>query len=173
MTFWTKSRVHKLEMAAFLTLVVGLSWWLVQYQRTSSPLGRASLGKFSTLTDSLQKNGVESYLRDKETLKEMILDKLKSGDDDEDESAVQATQIAVYLFPEILPDEDFEKQAGMELWAPLQRVIESNPRTRESRQAFEEMRANIWNYENPSRDVPQLSPVAMQVIRIYDVMSTR
>ena len=54
---------------------------------------------------------------------------------------------------------------------PLEESIERAPRTPESRLWFEELRADIWNYENPERSAPRITPYAQQAIRIFDVMT--
>lgn len=124
---------------------------------------------FTTLQEVYQKEGIKRFLAEKERLKRNLAPKL-SGSPFRDEHK-EASNIALYLFPEILPDEDFEKEIAMEDWGTFQKEIEKSPGSPESRKSFEEMRANIWNYENPSSRFPVLSPQAKQVIQIYQGLS--
>ncbi|MCB0418659.1 MAG: hypothetical protein KDD39_13500, partial [Bdellovibrionales bacterium] len=89
------------------------------------------------------------------------------------EARMIATNISVYLFPDLLPSENFERTVAEDQWLPLQRAIEKAPGTYESRLKFEEMKANIWNYESPDKRAPKLTETAETVLHIYDLMSTQ
>lgn len=125
---------------------------------------------FFSLRDVYRQEGLQRYLEEKKVLKAQIQKALKNPSGDEEE--VFASNVAVYLFPEVLPEWNFEKSVAMEQWATLQEAIEKAPRTQESRLWFEEMRANIWNYENPDRKVPNISHFAKETLRIYDDLSS-
>lgn len=124
---------------------------------------------FDSLKDTYLNGGITEYLDKKEKLKQQVASTL-SKDSNSDE-AVEAANIAVFLFPDVLPDNNFERQDAVELWLPSTQKIEAAPNTLESREQFEELKANIWNYENPDKQNPQLSAQAQEVIRIYDEIS--
>lgn len=123
----------------------------------------------TSLQSVYKQEGIERFIEEKQRLRKSLASSL-AGSPHTDEH-VEASNIALYLFPDILPSGDFERELGMEDWAPLQSAIEQAPGTADSRQAFEEMRANIWNYESPSRTAPNLSSEAKQVLQIYQSLS--
>jgi hypothetical protein len=129
----------------------------------------APLRSFSTLHETYRKLGMERYLQEKQNLKVSVQRLL--GEPAGSNEARAAMNIAVYLFPDLLADEVFERDQAKDLWQRQEEAIEHAPRTPESRLWFEEMRANIWNYENPDRSSPRISEYAEQAIRVFDVMS--
>ena len=162
---------HRRTTAAAIALMLIILGSIVYYRQSATTASnQGSIKDFTRLDEIFETEGMAKFISSKQALREQLRSRLRATDEN-DEAMMQANQIAVYLFPEILPETDFEKTAALELWAPYQNAIEAAPKTLDSRQKFEEMRANIWNYENPSKKVPVLSPVAMQVIKIYDVMS--
>lgn len=124
---------------------------------------------FFKLFTIFQQEGYQRFTEEKRTLKAQVERTLKSPPSEEEEQL--ASNIALYLFPDALPDTNFEKQVAMEQWAPLEAAIEKAPRTKESRLWFDEMRANIWNYENPKLGYSTISPYAKEVLRIYNELS--
>ncbi len=159
-----KKTIRKVLVAFFV--VAGI----LVYQSVNRPLDPGqSLDTFAVLHDILRKEGVSRFLAEKEELKKTV--KMELGESAPGAKFAEAQSIAVYLFPDLLPDEDFEKPVALELWHPLQKAIEAEPGTAKSRTLFNEMRANIWNYESPDRSTPRLSDQARQVIRIYENLS--
>jgi len=143
------------------------SLFLISTRRV--PEMKQSIAKFNSLHEVYRQEGMKKFLEAKKSLKEDISQVLSSSADKDAHN--QATNIAVYLFPDILAGDDFEKSAALEDWAPLESKIERAPRTAQSRADFEELRANIWNYESPERAQPNLSVTAKEVIRIYEQLS--
>ncbi len=133
------------------------------------PMRPVSLASFSQLDFIYRTEGMARFLEEKEALKFRIQQSLKSKNQEE---ADRASNIAVFLFPDVLPRDHMEKDVGLEQWGPLQKQIEGAPKAQEARKSFEDMRANIWNYESPDRNFPELSSAAKQVIRIYDQLSS-
>ena len=141
----------------------------IYYATTRRPvIGVGNLSDISKLEEVFSGQGMVRFQQEKERLRQAVFWELKRP---ETESGIEAEQLAVYLFPDALPRDHFEREVALMLWEPLQRKIEAAPKTPQSREWFEEMQANIWNYENPDRTAPQLSFAAKKVIRIYDVMS--
>ncbi|MBM4318273.1 MAG: hypothetical protein FJ116_12460 [Deltaproteobacteria bacterium] len=103
-------------------------------------------------------------------LKNQIIAILNSPKNEDEET--KASNIALYLFPEILPNENFEKQAALELWAPLEAEIEQKPRSAKARMLFEELTSNIWNYENPKITNAGLSIYAAETLKLYHAISS-
>jgi hypothetical protein len=124
---------------------------------------------FVHLDEVYKEHGLQKFLEQKSILKQSVQTILKEGSDQAQKDL--ASNIAVFLFPDVLPEEDFEKPLAEELWAETISEIEKHPGTAESRILFEDMRANIWNYEMVDKEDPKLSAPARQVIQIYDTMS--
>lgn len=150
-------------MALFGT--IGVIWY---FQKVSPPIKSiASLSSFWNLEKVLWKKGRKAYFNEKESLRKALKYSLANN-----KNEIEAENIALYLFPELLDDLSFEKFEAKELWQEQQKYIESNPHTKLSRNKFIEMEANIWNFENPSRDEPQISPYAKEVIKIFNILSS-
>lgn len=153
----------------FLIAVTVIFSGLIYLALNQSPRLQTSLQAFSTLHEAYEQKGTEGFRQAKLTLRRQIANSKSSTNP---EAQLASFNIAVYLFPALLPPDNFERQLAMELWAPLQEAIEKAPRTYHSRLWFEEMRANIWNYENADRRSPRLSEYASQVIRVYERLSS-
>ncbi len=125
----------------------------------------------SRLRSRFQTDGIEGFTEEKNALRAELKSTLSEEPQDSEDSE-RATQMATYLFPDILPDNNFEKPIGLDLWAPLEKQIEEHPRTPASREKFEELRATLWNYESPDRKSPEISENAEEVLRIYDTLSS-
>jgi len=152
----------------FLTLVAVAMGSLI-YLAFNRSLGETSIASFHELQDVYRKEGLDRFMEEKEKLRASVSEELSNPKDSDSQN--HAANIALYLFPTELPSGDFERQVGEEDWAPLQKEIEQVPGTERSRELFEEMRANIWNYESPSRVSPQLTAQAQQVLKIYKTLS--
>lgn len=158
------------QLYAFLFLILGMMGFLI-YLAFHRPLSSdVTLANFDGLQDVYKKEGLDRFLEEKEKLKSRVTEQMSNPRDSDELN--HATNIAVYLFPTTLPADDLERQVGEEDWGSLQTQIEKSPGTERSRELFEEMRANIWNYENPSRTLPELTAQAQQVLRIYKTLST-
>ncbi len=123
----------------------------------------------STLLTSLSTGGYSQFHSDKKILRAKIATMLSSPQNETEET--YATNIALYLFPDLLPDSNFEKIVAVEQWAPLESAIEKKPRSQEARLLFDEMKSNIWNYENPKMDRSGLSLYASETLKIYHELS--
>lgn len=121
------------------------------------------------MSHTYQSRGIEGFLEEKRKLKKAIHTTLADRDTEMQKAAVN---IAVYLFPELLPSKQLERGVASDFWIPHQQLIEQSPGTRQSREAFERMRANIWNYENPSRTTSELSAQAQQILSIYETLTS-
>lgn len=162
-------RASVVVMTTLLFVVAALTALVFLADRQTLHLTSGSLKSFSGLHRAYEKKGLAHYLREKENLRHEVASILQKNS--KSLEAIEASNIAVFLFPDLLPDSNFEKMDALELWYPHQMAIERAPHTLDSRQKFEDLRANIYNYENPDRDEPQLSDQARQVIRIYDTLS--
>ena len=163
---WAKQKKQYAVIGAFLGLMGLLLAVIFHFAVEMGQQAGDSVEAFSSLEEAYRKDGIGGFLKSKAALKRKLKSDLAGGSTSEEH-----LNIAVYLFPDVLDAEDFEREEGQENWAPQQAQIEKAPRTPASRVAFEEMRANIWNYENPDKTSPQLSPQARQVIRIYEALS--
>lgn len=122
------------------------------------------------LTSAYRQGGVSEFLRRKSELRRNVERTIRHSDSPR--ARVLAMSVATYLFPDVLPEGNFERDVGIEEWAPLAAAIEREPGTLRSRLTFERLRAMIWNYENPNRSAPALSSPAKEMISIYDSLST-
>lgn len=157
-------------VVATLVLSFAVFFCLLHYGKRESFFERepATVGELSipALHESFERQGISGFRRQKEILKANVSWGIEKNDP-------KAEPIAVYLFPELLPDEHFEKQAALDGWTPLERDIESRPGTEEARQSFEELRAQIWIYENPDSKSPALTDTASEVVKLYDRISQK
>ena len=151
-----------LVLLAFLTLSLFDSKSQIDIVSTNKP--------FYGLHRTYKESGMEEFLNEKKVLKKQLTETLKNPKNTEDASF--AANIALYLFPETLSDADFEKQVAQDQWAPLQAAIEKVPHSDRSRLWFQEMRANIWNYESPDLAAPKISVYSREVLKIYNELSS-
>ena len=128
-----------------------------------------ALASFSTLQEDYATGGIKKFKEKKNALRSEVESELKKESDSPDRD--KAENIAVYMFPDLLDSEDFEKEVAMEQWFSQEKNIEKDPKSPESRKDFEELRNNVWNYENPDRGQPTVSDYASQVIKIYDALT--
>lgn len=128
-----------------------------------------ALAAFTSLLDAFQSGGIKEFTQRKGDLRSEVAKILKS--DLENKERDRAENIALYLFPDLLGKHDFEREVAMDFWEPLEKQIEKSPNSKESRNHFEELKNNVWNYENPDRESPAVSEYASEVIRIYDALS--
>lgn len=124
--------------------------------------------QFNALARTYRQEGMLTFLQAKARLKLQVADALKEKDETTSELA---ENLAVFLFPDLLGDDDFEKSVAVENWAKVQAAIESTPRSRQSRARYQELQAAIWQYENPDAKDPALSPVASEVLKLYQAIA--
>jgi hypothetical protein len=165
-----KTKNHQAVVWGFLVVVSIFSAVLTFYSSRKTIQIDTNFRSFFSLHQVFRQEGLQRFLEEKKILKDRVSKTLLDASSEEEEGI--AANVAVYLFPEALPDSNFEKQVALEQWAPFQAAIEGSPHSVESRLWFEEMRANIWNYENASAQLPKLSQFAREVLRIYNELST-
>lgn len=151
-----------------LTLVNNLKGYFHTH-RSNAILSEGSLASFNLLHQDFVQGGMEQFHKKKNGLRQEVGKALESSDDTPERDRAQ--NIALYLFPDLLAKDDFERDVAMEQWYPQQKTIEEHPQSPESRRSFEELKNNVWNYENPDRQIPTISDYAESVIRIYDTLS--
>lgn len=157
-------------ISVFLTFSFLFLFYLA-FTDFKSPFKDSSLEEnYSSLRLSITQGGLAQFQKDKMQLKNQIIAILNSPKNEDEET--KASNIALYLFPEILPNENFEKQAALELWAPLEAEIEQKPRSAKARMLFEELTSNIWNYENPKITNAGLSIYAAETLKLYHAISS-
>lgn len=157
-------------IASFLIICLIVFFSFVQIPNSNIFLGRPLTECYQALLQSVAAGGYSKYNKDKLELKKHISSVLAHPANEEEEN--NASNIALYLFPELLPDSNFEKSQALELWASLETEIEKHPRTPEARMVFEEMKSNIWNYENPKLNNVGLSTHAQETLKIYHELSS-
>jgi hypothetical protein len=170
-TLRKKARAHMRITAIFLVVAGGFLFALYR-SRMVHQGEEGELSALDTLPQIYRAEGLESFLAKKRALRASVSKQIGRANENADAS-LKATRIAVYLFPEVLSSNDFEKTTAQETFAPLEAAIEREPKSPKSRELFEELRADIWNYESIRRDVPYVSDDAAKVIRIYDVLTTQ
>ena len=121
------------------------------------------------LRDVYVERGIDSFLEEKEAFRLRIRERLASRDD-----AVRkdARNVAALMFPELLADDDFERELGVETWAQLERAMESAPNEDPARRrVFEDFRNMLLVYENGNRSRTGLSPTTRAVLELYEAVS--
>ena len=158
------------SIALFLTISLSSLFFIYQLKPTTIFRDAAINDSYQMPMRSLNSGGHVKFQQDKQILKTHISSILKSPKNEDEEN--HALNIALYLFPEILPDTNFEKEQAIELWASFESAIEKRPRTPEARMLFEEMKSNIWNYENPRVSNVGLSFHAQETLKLYHELSS-
>jgi len=157
---------QELRMVLILLAVVSVPVAISYYTRTdfdtSIPISSKNLEQ---LSQDFKKQGMRSFLQSKKTLRKRVSYQLRNSENQAEQLA--ATNIAVYLFPDLLPEDSFEKQFAEESFTPLQSGIEKQPGTPEAQKLFEQLRSRVWNYENPQNNSEGLSEYADQMLKIY------
>lgn len=151
---------------ALAALVMGA---LVYWSATLPPDPEELEQDLASLSRVYQEGGLAEFARRKLELKRSVDRAIRHSSSAR--ARVLAMSVAAYLFPDVLPEGNFERPLGLSEWAPLAAEIERDPGTLHSRLTFERLRAMIWNYENPNRAAPDLSGPAKEVIAIYDALS--
>jgi hypothetical protein len=146
--------------------MLGCGWILLRRDAASLPIPRG----ISRLEETFRRDGLKRYLDRKEALRAEV-ERVLARTSPQDPERRAAAQIAVYLFPNLLPETDFERSPSEEIFLPFEHAIENAPGTEQSQRWFEELRANVWNYESPSRTRPALSSAAQQTLRLYRALS--
>lgn len=154
----------------FLISCALLFLYMYKHSHPSSFQGQPLANSYLTLLNSVTTGGIAKYRENKSALRQHISLILANPSSDNEES--EASNIALYLFPDLLPESNFEKTQAFELWAKLQEEIEKNPRTPKARMFFEEMKSNIWNYENPRMTNAGLSEDAQETIKLFHELSS-
>lgn len=156
----------------FIFLLFLVSFFSILFNSEKpSPLSRSDVtDSYQTLLSSLNRGGYSQFINDKNDLRKQIEKVLSNPENEEQENT--ASNIALYLFPDLLPDSNFEKNTALGLWAPLQAEIEKRPKTPEARMIYEEMKSHIWNYENPKITIAGLSREASDTLQIYHLLSS-
>ena len=142
---------------------------LVYFSKTMPRIINGSINNFYSLNEVYKEKGIKHFIEEKTNLKLTIAESIKNPENADVKRIAES--IAVYLFPEVLPDTHFEKEAAMTLWIPLFKEIEKRPGTPEARTLYEEAKTEIWNYENPDKVNPKLSEPAKETLKIYRELS--
>lgn len=143
--------------------------WMVGQTYFSTPVNWSASNAVSSLLPAFQKDGIEGYLVAKARLREQVRAGLQTSETSPQRE--EAEKIAVYLFPELLPEADFEKVEAIEAFNPEIETIETRPRTEHAEEAYARLRAEIWNFENASREEPELSEVGTQVLQLFAALA--
>lgn len=162
--------LKELKLAAFLVAMVMvpvLFTFLVRQEvAINTPISPKSLEELSV---EYRKNGMQQFFDAKTNLKRRVSRNLK--DNNNHEAYFAALNVALYLFPELLDDENMEKDFAQKHLRPLQEKIESSPGSKEAQKNFEELRNMVWGYENPKEDEQGLSEYARQMLKVYGTLS--
>lgn len=160
---------HRQEIkivAILLSLIIFpilVTLFLSQEKKNYGPISTASLDE---LSEVFKKQGFKSYFKAKSSLKDQISQELKNNENKE-----TATNIAIYLFPDLLPGDHFEKEFAEENFLPLQLEMEKRPAKVEAEALYEKLHARVWNYENPQNTPQGLSDTAEKMLKIYQALA--
>jgi hypothetical protein len=156
-------------LAVFVSLGLMSYAWMVGRSYLSSPDGLNAVAAISNLGPAFQNDGIEGYLLAKARLRDQVRTNLRLSPTDS--NYAQAENIAVYLFPNLLPETHFEKSESLFLFAPEIELIESRPRSEQAQAAYERLTLEIWNYENISREEPRISDAAIALLEMLQKLS--
>ncbi|NBX69182.1 MAG: hypothetical protein EBR01_09505 [Proteobacteria bacterium] len=157
------------SISIFLILTLSFLFYIYRFKPKAIFNDTALTDSYQMLMRSISSGGHVKFQENKQALKSRIASVLKNPKNEDEEN--HAVNIALYLFPEILPDTNFEKELAIELWGTFENAIEKRPRTSEARMKFEEMKSNIWNYENPRLTNVGLSFHAEETLKLYHELS--
>lgn len=155
-----------LGLLTLLAVPVSFSYFFGTDLQIDVPVENDSI---SSLESVFRKNGLESFKTAKKSLRQRVSVQIKDAKNEKNRLA--AMNVAIYLFPDLLPESRLDKQEAEDLFVPLQRAIEEMPGTPEAQARFEELRSNVWNFESPNSSTPVLSEQANQMLKIYGAMS--
>lgn len=164
----TTLREIKIVTALLATLAVPVvvSTWLKDEAALHSPISAEGLEELSR---AYRENGIDKFQSSKRLLRKKVSFNLRNDEDPKAQMA--AMNIAVYFFPELLHDSNLEKTYSLEHFKPLQEGIESAPGTESAQNNFEELRNEVWSYENPKQNEQGLSEYAAQMLKVYGALS--
>jgi hypothetical protein len=161
---WSDIRLV-LVLLSVVSVPVVVSFFFRSDLNTSIPISAKSLDQLSL---DFKKQGIQSFLKSKKSLRKRVSSQI--GNSQDPAAQLAATNIAVYLFPDLLPNDSFEKTIAEDSFTPLQNAIEQKPGTPEAQVLFEELRSRVWNYENPRNSADGLSEYADQMLKIYGTL---
>lgn len=171
--FWereSQSRNPSRTIISFLSITTVFLALVYHFRPSSGLRGDSLLDSYVMLMNSINSGGYLKFQEEKARLRNHISRILENPRNSDEEN--HAANIALYLFPEILPESNFEKSEAIKLWASLEIGIEKQPRTSEARMLFEEMKSNIWNYENPRISNVGLSLHAQETLKLYHELAS-
>lgn len=124
---------------------------------------------FLKLKETLIEKGPLEFFRQKGQLKIQLQKILENVPEEKAESI---NSIVLYLYPELMSDNDLEKTVAISLFKNVQTDIETEVSRVQKYKRMNDLRANIWNYENPSREEPKITQTAQNVIDLYEVLAS-
>ncbi len=165
-----QSTFKELKVVAILLVLVVIpvttSLPFSEKQAITTPISSDTL---DGLSKEYRSRGLKGFLDAKKRLRKQVSYQL---DNDENPKAqMAALNIAVYFFPDLLPDNHLEKPFAEENLVPLQTRIEEGPGTSQARYYFQELRSLVWNYENPENNEQGLSEHAEKMLQVYGSLS--
>lgn len=169
-TWWKQIRKHKpsppmlIGAASVLASLVVLFAGVHYFTTEKTPRNDAELRYYSL--HQVAKKGLFEFLPARERLRESLSQEI--GRDLAEDQGGSAREIAVFLFPDLLSADDFEKKQAFELWTPLLRTLENPTPSNSNYVVLDRLRATLWQYENPDRKAPRISRASGQLLRIYE-----
>lgn len=164
------NQIKELKLSVVLIflfmLPVMATYFLKEDLDTTIPI---SEGVLSDLETNFRQQGIEYYFKEKSRLKKRVSRALSNNSSPS--QTLAATNIAIYLFPDLLEDTHIEKHFAVEHFLPLQEQIEAQPGTVEARKYFETLRRTVWNYENPRSDELGLSLEAEKMLKLFSALT--
>lgn len=123
------------------------------------------VGSLQVLREIYLRDGMPAFSRAKAELQDRVAQILQVGENHP--AFHSAYNTAVFLFPELLDENNFEKDVAL-TFGGLQKVIESRPHTVNSYLIFEQMRSSILNYEKPNG---KASRHVQEVLALYETLA--
>jgi hypothetical protein len=125
--------------------------------------------QFLKLKETLVEKGPLEFFKQKGLLKIQLQNILENIPEEKSEGIYS---MVLYLYPELLSDNDLEKTAAITLFKDVQTDIETEVSRMKKYKRMNDLRANIWNYENPSRENAKITQTAQNVLDLYEVLAS-
>jgi len=142
------------------------SLYFTEERTVKAPVGADA---FDSLSKEYEAHGIKAFLESRRRLKRQVSYNIKN--DEDPRAQLAALNIAVYFFPDLLPENHLEKPFAEDSLRPLQVKIEESPGTSQAQYYFQELRTLVWNYENPANNTLGLSEHAEKMLHVYGSLS--
>jgi len=163
-----KEEYSTFSIVSFLltsTLVFSSAFFFIRWQMVSESL---SLTPLSSLYSAIESQNKASFYEMKSKLRDEVSSILSRNSSDPQYDSAES--IAIYMFPELLPESSYEKELAMELFSPLLKELESSKNQSSLEQVYATLESRIYGFESATRQMDGVSETAHYVLKIYKAL---